>query len=264
MRPLRDLLRAIPLGSLQRTFNFGSGERKCLAFSWPDVITGQQTTGVADIEAYLEAPAPFRLAWQAGAQAADLHGESYVRAALSPLSALWPERPSAAPARAMISVVVEAVDPWRRTTRFGLKTLDGSLTNATALRRSWRACSAGEHRPVSRHPPAYGPGIWSGAWRLRGALCLSGPRVRTRLFGRRGWRREATAPRSYDLVKRLAGGAISSGPPGWARRTATDNPAAQRRRTDPPGGRAQLRSRRIAPSAAIMESGIHAPAASRR
>jgi len=155
------IVRTIPLGSLQRTFNFGEGERMSLAFSWPDVITGQHTTGVGNVEAYVEAPAAFRLAWRSGAQAADLLGEAAFKAVTNPMSALWPERPSpAAQQRERLSVVVEAVDPWRRATRFGLRTLDGySVTTLTAHAIVERVL-AGQHPPGFQTPAGvFGAGL---------------------------------------------------------------------------------------------------------
>ena len=141
----------IPFGSRRRNFNFGAGERLCQAFSWPDVITGQQTTGVANIEAYFEMPLPFRMGWKAGAQLADLHGEAYLRALMSPVGALWPQQPSA-PASARIAMVVEAVDPWRRVTRFGLQTIDGyAVTDRTATAAVARVLG-GDHPPGFQTP----------------------------------------------------------------------------------------------------------------
>lgn len=122
----------MPFGQRRRHFNFGDGLRLCQAFSWPDVITAQQTTGIRNFEAYFEMPLPFRTAWKAGAQLADLHGEPYVKAVTSPVRALWPQAPTAAES-ARITMVVEAVDPWRRSRFFGLQTIDGYLvTNRTA------------------------------------------------------------------------------------------------------------------------------------
>jgi short subunit dehydrogenase-like uncharacterized protein len=146
-------VRAIPLGDLRRSFNFGAGERASLGFSWPDVITGQHTTGIANIEAYVEAPAAFRLAWRFGAQAAQAFGDEAFRAASAPMTALWPERPSAvALGRSSHSVVVEAVDPWRRATRFGVRTADGySVTTATATAVVERVL-AGAHAPGFQTP----------------------------------------------------------------------------------------------------------------
>src|SRR5580693_3152059 len=124
----------IPVGQMKRTFNFGAGERACVAVSAPDVVTGQQTTGVGAIETYLEAPLAWRLTYEAGAVALKLGGRKAVSDALRGASQRWPEHPSpAAIAAARGAVVVETVDPWRRTRRFGLRTIDGySVTVAAA------------------------------------------------------------------------------------------------------------------------------------
>ena len=158
-------------GNRQRSFNFGDGERPCIPFSWPDVITGQHTTGVADIEAYLEATPTFRLAWRIGAGFADLCPPAAVDTVLAPLRALWPSRPSAeAQAAARIAVVVEAVDPWRRTTRFGLRTLDGYTVTVRTAGAIVARVLAGEHPPGFHTPgAAYGPDLIIGldcAWRF--------------------------------------------------------------------------------------------------
>jgi saccharopine dehydrogenase (NAD+, L-lysine-forming) len=146
-------LQSAPVGRLRRYFNFGAGERAGTAVSWPDVVTGQQTTGVGNIETYLEAPLPVRVAFGAGAHVMRVHGEAPVRASLASLSALWPEQPSPeAQKRAVNAVVVEAVDPWRRTTRFGIRTPDGySVTTVTASAIVQRVL-AGDLRPGFQTP----------------------------------------------------------------------------------------------------------------
>ena len=147
------------VGGLRRTFNFGSGERESIAVSWPDVITAHQTTGIANIETYLEASPPFELLYRSGALAAEMLGEPTVRRALSPLGKLWPERPSvAAQQRAVNAVVVEAIDPWRRVTRFGLHTTDGYGITTTIVQAMVDRVLAGVHRPGFQTPAGmYGP-----------------------------------------------------------------------------------------------------------
>jgi short subunit dehydrogenase-like uncharacterized protein len=142
-----------PLGAPSRWFNFGDGERPCLAVSGAEVITGQQTTGVANIEAYMEAPFIRQLAFRAGGLAADLSGGAAARVAGRVLAAAWPERPSdAVRRRASNAVVVETEDPWRRTRRFGVRTPDGySVTVASAGAIAGRVL-AGEHRPGFQTP----------------------------------------------------------------------------------------------------------------
>jgi short subunit dehydrogenase-like uncharacterized protein len=174
---------SIPAGSLQRTFDYGFGERRSLAMSLPDVITGQQTTGVASIEAYLEAPTLFRWAWQTGALAAEVNGEASVRRMLSPLSRLWPEQPTAeAQSHAVNSIVVEAVDAWRRTTRFGMQTRDGYSVTVRTTQAVVARVLAGEHPPGFQTPAGvFGAGLLRDmdcAWDFdAGPLAPAGPRV---------------------------------------------------------------------------------------
>jgi len=148
----------------RRSFNFGAGERMSIAVSWPDVITGYTTTGVPDIEAYMEAPFSLQLAARAAGVAGDVLGDQALRAAVAPLEAAWPDQPSPeAQSLASNAIVVEAVDRWRRATRFGLRTLDGySVTNATAPAVVARVL-AGEHPPGFQTPAgAYGAGLIDG------------------------------------------------------------------------------------------------------
>jgi short subunit dehydrogenase-like uncharacterized protein len=152
-------VRWTPAGAPPRWFNFGEGERKCLAVSAPEVITGQHTTGIGNIELYLEASVPVEIAAGAGALAVDLFGPRLIQASRCPLAALWPQRPTqAAQHQAWLAVVVEAEDPWRRLTRFGLRTLDGySVTTDTAQAVVERVL-AGEHPPGFQTPAgAFGP-----------------------------------------------------------------------------------------------------------
>lgn len=45
-------LTAIPLGSLERTFDYGSGLQPSLSVNWGDLATAYYTTGIPDIETY--------------------------------------------------------------------------------------------------------------------------------------------------------------------------------------------------------------------
>jgi short subunit dehydrogenase-like uncharacterized protein len=155
------VLRSVPTGGASRTFNFGAGERRSLAVSWPDLVTAPHTTGVANIETYLEAPEALRRAFLATAHAARLYGQQSVRTVLSPFTALWPERPSERALREdQIAVVVEAVDPWRRATRFGLRTLDGYSVTTLTAHAAVEHVLGGVHAPGFRTPASvFGTGF---------------------------------------------------------------------------------------------------------
>ena len=147
------VLHHLAVGRRRARFNYGGGLRDSIPASLPEVITGQQTTGVANIEVYLEAPMAFDLACRAGAVAAGLLGERALRDTLAPLSAGWPERPSAAAQqRAFNSVVVEAVDPWRRVTRFGMFTGDGYGVTTTTAHAIIEHVLAGQRPPGFQTP----------------------------------------------------------------------------------------------------------------
>lgn len=124
-------LRPIPVGQLERSFDFGEGLRTGVAVSLPDVVTGQHTTGVASIEAYAEAAWSSRILYQGGAIAASILNDDVVQQSLELLSAFWPAAPSPAVRQQAGHVIVaETVDRWRRTRQFRLRTLDGYTVTA--------------------------------------------------------------------------------------------------------------------------------------
>ena len=147
------------IGGPPRWFDFGDGERRCASVSGPEVITGRHTTGVGNLDVYLEAPLAFQIAAGAGALATDLFGARLVRAGRDPLAALWPRQPAEGARRqASLAVVVEAEDPWRRLTRFGLRTPDGYSVTTDAAQAVVNRVLAGEHLPGFQTPAAvYGP-----------------------------------------------------------------------------------------------------------
>src|SRR6185503_13464476 len=48
-------LTRLPLGSRERYFDYGDGPRQSLNVSWGDVATAYYTTGIPNIETYVEA-----------------------------------------------------------------------------------------------------------------------------------------------------------------------------------------------------------------
>jgi saccharopine dehydrogenase (NAD+, L-lysine-forming) len=83
-------LRAAPAGSLVRAFDFGDGARPATAITLPDIVTGQFTTGVADIETYCEADWTVRLTQLASAAAAPWMKTGAGQALASLYSLAWP------------------------------------------------------------------------------------------------------------------------------------------------------------------------------
>ncbi len=145
---------SLPAGQLERNFDFGDGLRTAMAVSWPDVLTGQQTTGVASIEVYAEADWFARALYQGGALAARIFDDAAVQRALPWLGALWPAAPDpAALQQAGHVLVAEAVDRWRRSRFFRLRTCDGYTFSTLAVDAIAARVLAGETAP-GFHTPA--------------------------------------------------------------------------------------------------------------
>jgi short subunit dehydrogenase-like uncharacterized protein len=139
---------SVPAGSLACAFDFGDGLREATAMSWADVVTGEVSTGVADIEVYSELPWFQRAAYRASGLAMSVTGAAPWRAAGRALASGWPEAPAdASRDRAAFVMVAEAIDPWRRSRVLRMRTRDGytvSVASATAavmrvLRGDWSA-----------------------------------------------------------------------------------------------------------------------------
>ena len=130
----------VPAGSLACAFDFGDGLRETTAMSWADVVTGEHSTGVQDIEVYSELPWYQRASYRSSGLAMAVTGAAPWRTAGKRLATVWPEGPAEeARGAAAFVMAVEALDPWRRPRRLRLRTLDGYtvsvLTAAAAAQR---------------------------------------------------------------------------------------------------------------------------------
>ena len=154
-------LTSVPVGRLQRRFDFGAGDRPSTALSWADVFTAYLTTGIPDIEVYAEADAMMRLLFKTGAWLADPLRQPRAGALLRSQTRLWPEGPPQSRRAAARRVIVcEAEDPWRQTVCARLHTPHGySITPVIALSIAARVLS-GEFLPGLQTPAGvYGPGL---------------------------------------------------------------------------------------------------------
>jgi short subunit dehydrogenase-like uncharacterized protein len=102
---------AVPAGALARAFDFGAGPSPCMLVPWPDPFSAYLTTGIDNIEAYLEAD----IATQAGYRMASLFAPMLklpmARLGLDALASVWPEGPSEAARAATPKIVIaEAED----------------------------------------------------------------------------------------------------------------------------------------------------------
>jgi len=142
-----------PAGSLTCAFDFGDGLREATAMSWADVITGQHTTGVGDIEVYSELAWYQRAAYRTSGFAMAISGAAPWRSAGRRLASAWPETPTAAARRAASFVmVVEALDPWRRPRRLRLRTLDGYTVSVLTAAAAAQRVLAGQWTPGFQTP----------------------------------------------------------------------------------------------------------------
>jgi short subunit dehydrogenase-like uncharacterized protein len=116
-------LRAVPVGQLERQFDFGAGPSTAAALSWADLITAYRSTGIPNIETYAEMPLWLRGAYQLGAWSAPALNSQAARFANNRLAALWPESPSDAALQDKQRVIVAEVEDlgrWRRSARLTL------------------------------------------------------------------------------------------------------------------------------------------------
>ncbi len=130
---------SVPVGRLEKAFDYGEGARWSMALSWPDVLTGYHTTGVPNIEVYVDTGTLTRILAPVGARL----GEALRLPIFQPLQRLsaeiLPEEPSDEARMAARHVVVaEAEDVWRRCTCARLETIDGysfTALSATEIAR---------------------------------------------------------------------------------------------------------------------------------
>jgi len=133
-------LQMIPAGSLTQMFDFGAGPSEAAATDWASVVTAGPLTGVGDIAVFSEMHWSMRAGYRAAGIGMALSGAAPWRMAGGAMARLWPAAPDEpARAAARFTMVVEALDPWRRVRRMTMETLDGYGASvriaAEALRR---------------------------------------------------------------------------------------------------------------------------------
>ncbi len=154
-------LASLPVGRLTHGFDFGDGERRSMAVSWPDVVTAFETTGIPNIEVYAQLDPLSRAAFQAASWLAAPFAEVTPRGLLQPLAALMPEGPSDEQrARSQHVIVAEAEDSWRRRTRARLTTPNGYSCTAMVATALVQRVLAGDVRAGFQTPAGlYGPDL---------------------------------------------------------------------------------------------------------
>ncbi|WNM58616.1 saccharopine dehydrogenase family protein [Candidatus Nitrospira allomarina] len=152
-------LTSVPVGRLERKFDYGEGQRVSTAVNWADVYTAYYTTGIPNIEVYAEAPFMERGLYKIGAWFAEPMRLASWQGIIDFQTRFWPEGPSSsARAGAKRVIVAEAEDRWRRQIRSRLYTPDGyDFTAVSALEIGQRVLK-GEYQPGYQTPASvYGP-----------------------------------------------------------------------------------------------------------
>lgn len=140
-----------PWSSLEHDFDYGWGDRTSLAVDWADVVTAYYTTGIPDIEVYLDLQPVERAALTAGRLFS-----GWLR---SPAGPRMPEGPPPEDRRrAGCAGVAEAEDRAGRRVRARLHTPDQYTFTAAAALTLVERVLAGELRAGFQTPAAvYGP-----------------------------------------------------------------------------------------------------------
>jgi short subunit dehydrogenase-like uncharacterized protein len=122
-------------GSLERTFDFGSGPTPAVAVSWGDLATAFSTTGILDIETYFAATPAVRAMVAAERFLGPALAMPPTCTLLGVLSGQLPDGPHAAERASHSAVIVaEAEHPCGRVVRARLRTPEAySLTAHTAV-----------------------------------------------------------------------------------------------------------------------------------
>lgn len=143
----------VPAGSLTHAFDFGDGLREATAVSWADVVTGEVTTGVKNIEVYSELGWPTRVGYWSAGLAMSLTGPGLWRRGGRAMAALWPSGPSKkAREDARFVMVVEALDPWRRPHRLRMRTRDGYTVSVLTAVEAVKRTLSGDIQPGFQTP----------------------------------------------------------------------------------------------------------------
>lgn len=154
-------LSLVPIGRLERQFDYGDGERTSTAVSLADVFTAYFTTGVPNIETYLEAGFLARTAGLLGVGLTAAVGMAGMGPLLDSGFAAWSHRPSASERSSARQVLVmEAEDAWRRSRRVRMVTSDGYTFTAAAAAAVMKRVIAGDFSPGFATPgKLYGSGL---------------------------------------------------------------------------------------------------------
>jgi short subunit dehydrogenase-like uncharacterized protein len=139
-------LSSISAGTLEREFDYGQGPQSSAALSFADVFTAYFTTGIPNIESYLEANALVRFTGPFLGQLTEVLRLTPFHPVMGVGLAGWPRMfppQSDRPVHHQV-IVAEVEDSWRRTRRVMMWTSDGYSFTASAAAEIMKRALAGE------------------------------------------------------------------------------------------------------------------------
>jgi short subunit dehydrogenase-like uncharacterized protein len=143
----------VPPGELERRFDYGDGERASCAVSWGDVATAYYTTGIPNVETYLEATPQLRASLLSIRAFGRLLGTPLWQTWMRALADMRPEGPTDAErAAAGCVIVVEATDASGRRAVSRLHTLEAYTTTALCAVRVASHVLKGDLEPGFQTP----------------------------------------------------------------------------------------------------------------
>lgn len=138
----------LPSGHRVHEFDFGAGPVEAVAVTWPEIITGEFSTGIANIETFAEAARPSQLLVRLGGVLAPHLTGPFGRNIPAALAELWPatgDEPVEGDTGFVL--VAHALDRWRRVTPLRMRVEDGHDVTAITTEFIARAVLAGIRHP---------------------------------------------------------------------------------------------------------------------
>jgi short subunit dehydrogenase-like uncharacterized protein len=152
---------SVPAGHRSRPFDFGRGERPCIAIPWGDVSTAYYSTGIPNIITYFSLPAATRFGIKAGRMLGGLIASDFVQTRVQARIDALPAGPtqSQRDGSALI-IVAEVSDADDTVVRARLNAPNGYTLTALAGVLIAEKVVAGDWKPGFQTPASgYGPDL---------------------------------------------------------------------------------------------------------
>jgi saccharopine dehydrogenase (NAD+, L-lysine-forming) len=141
----------VAIGRLERSFDYGEGDRWSTCVNWPDTFTAPVTTAIPNVEVYIEADLLARSMYQIGGFLAAPLQLGAVQTLLNSGLSISPSAPLGGKQPPQV-IVAEAEDNWRQCARVRLTTLDGYRFTALSAVEILGRVLAGEFQPGFQTP----------------------------------------------------------------------------------------------------------------